>query len=160
MSDCTCYKLEDDLEKAETDINEARDEKERLERLLEVMIEHLWFQQDIKDYIEKQLGDEQEQLLPVIEKDIKDIREEIEKIGKEIIEWEKKLRKREDRYEKIDKKFKECVSELTAQCKKCDEWFKDKNECGSLCKGCDRWYCTRCFDESIEKAELAAGEAF
>lgn len=59
----------------------------------------------------------------------------------------------------IEEELDDCYSSLT-NCAACGEEFVDKEECGRECAGCGRWYCINCFDESIESAELAAGEAF
>lgn len=73
--------------------------------------------------------------------------------------WSTELEKRENKYGIIKDKLNDCYSSLT-ECKGCREEYVDKKECGRKCAGCPRWYCTNCFDEAIESAELAAGEAF
>ncbi len=73
--------------------------------------------------------------------------------------WSTELEKRKKKYGIIKDKLNGCYSSLT-ECKGCGEEYVDKKECGRKCSGCGRWYCTNCFDEAIESAELAAGEAF
>jgi len=73
--------------------------------------------------------------------------------------WSTELEERKEKYGIIKDKFNECNSNLT-ECKGCSEEYVDKKECGRKCSGCGRWYCTNCFDEAIESAELAAGVAF
>lgn len=73
--------------------------------------------------------------------------------------WEKILDDRKKKYDEIEDELSDCYSSLT-NCAACGEEFADKEGCGRVCEGCGRWYCTNCFDEAIESAELAAGEAF
>jgi len=73
--------------------------------------------------------------------------------------WSTELEKRKEKYGIIKDKLNGCYSSLT-ECKGCGEEYVDKKGCGRKCAGCGRWYCTNCFDEAIESAELAAGVAF
>ena len=68
--------------------------------------------------------------------------------------WSTELEKRKRKCGIIKGKLNGCYSSLT-ECKGCGEDYVDKEECGRTCAGCGRWYCTNCFDEAIESAELA-----
>ena len=73
--------------------------------------------------------------------------------------WSNELEERQEAYKKIEGRLTDCESSLT-ECNACGEEYVDKTECGRECGGCREWYCAHCFDDGIESAELAAGEAF
>ena len=168
MGNCTCDELEDELIDAEMDVEEAKKEVERYESDLEFKE---YILEELKGVLEEMHGADVNYEVNIsnacvsglskseIEDAIEQLKETISKIKEELEEWKQKLQDRKDKYDEIKDKLDDCYSSLTG-CEACGEEFVDKEECGRECEGCGRWYCTNCFDEAIESAELAAGEAF
>ena len=153
MATCDCSEFEDRLAKKEVEIEKAEEMVSTREMILGMEREHL---ESVRKELERTKDSAMREALKRV---CKYCEENVKTSERKLKGWLVTLEMLRDMYKAILYELKKCVSSLI-ECKACDEEFEDKEECGRECAGCGRWYCINCFDEAIEIAELAAGEAF
>lgn len=174
METCDCEDIRERLEEIENEHCGTLLDDEDLIEYLEFLKRMLATIQELKKKLEDRLknADTEEErvrlemLIHLLEHKIKKLEELIKKIQQQIDELKSKYREYiyidetlDDEYNELLNELDECESNLI-ECDACGKEFLDKEECIIECEGCGRMYCVKCFKESIEAAELAAGVPF